>query len=219
MGMWNLASQFKTVIFSLVLIATTQGVSKTLYYVYKVGTKVVERGEVEKLHNELVRLNCAFESRSILYNALNSRQEKLFSQDFFTTEDFEKSIDASQSGLVNMIRLEKLLLYLKNQTINLSPELKVTIEKSLKVNNCGSITDINIFQHLIEAEVFLNARFSKSHLLVTSDEIEKFKKANPTFKSNISLHLGAIKKNSEVISFILGVFRQIPHELFWGKDS
>jgi hypothetical protein len=189
-----------------------------LFYIYKVASKVVERNDLEKLSNELQRLHCVFDKNSLLVNALSTRHEISFPANFFTTDDIAPMIDSTRKTLINMIRLEKLLLYLKNQTINVTPELKATIEKTLNANNCGKVIERNIFDQLVDAEIFLNARFAKSNLLVTSDEIESFKKNNPHFKQNISQHLGAIKKSSEVTNFILGIFRQITHEFFWGED-
>jgi hypothetical protein len=189
-----------------------------LFYLYKVGSKVVERNDLEKLSNELQRLHCVFDKNSLLVNALSTRHEIAFPVNFFTADDIAPMIESTRKTLINMIRLEKLLLYLKNQTINVTPELKATIEKTLNANNCGKVMERNIFDQLVDAEIFLNARFAKSNLLVTSDEIESFKKNNPQFKQNISQHLGAIKKSSEVTNFILGIFRQITHEFFWGED-
>jgi len=185
---------------------------------YKVGNKVVERGDLEKLSNELMRLHCVFDKNSLLVNALSTRHEISFPASFFSTDDITPLVETARKTLINMIRLEKLLLYLKSQTINVTPELKTTIQKTLNANNCGKVSERNIFDQLVDAEIFLNARFAKSHLLVTSDEVESFKKKNPQFKQNIALHLGNIKKSSEVTNFILGVFRQIPHEFFWGED-
>jgi hypothetical protein len=216
--MWNLVSQFKILLFSLILIMSLDANATKLFYLYKVGSKVVERNDLEKLSNELQRLHCVFDKNSLLVNALSTRHEIAFPVNFFTADDIAPMIESTRKTLINMIRLEKLLLYLKNQTINVTPELKATIEKTLNANNCGKVMERNIFDQLVDAEIFLNARFAKSNLLVTSDEIESFKKNNPQFKQNISQHLGAIKKSSEVTNFILGIFRQITHEFFWGED-
>jgi hypothetical protein len=189
-----------------------------LFYIYKVANRVVERGELEKLTNELIRLHCVFDKNSLLVNALSSKHELKFPKEFFTSSQIDPHIEASRRVILNIIRLEKLLLYLKNQTLSVSPELKATIDKMLKANACGPVTDSIVFEQVVSAEIFLNSRFSKSNLLVTSDDIEKFKKDNPNFKQNIANHLGEVKKISEATSFILGIFRQIPHEMFWGED-
>lgn len=115
---------------------------------------------------------------------------------------------------MKILKLLKILVYVKNQTVVVRPEVEDLMLTAAHQNNCLPKKRKKIpakLKEFMKAEIFLRSRFKGDNIWITKEEINSFSKSHSLSPEVAEARLRDLKVNQSLGNFIQSLFDQVGH--------
>jgi hypothetical protein len=190
---------------------------------YKVGNKVVTFDQFKVIQNGIKSFKCLFDDSSHLLSFFNPKERNLVVDNNFynLNQGFKERYESNFATINNVILLQKVMLYSKDQNFTVDEKLKSSLIKLNQEFKCiknleSELADSEgILRQLVQAELMLRVKVDRQNIVVTEQDRNNFRASNPSFKGDVNQAVIQLKKVRDMVVLFEGIGRQTLDESFW----